>query len=254
MASMLANKIALVTGGSRGIGRATALALARQGAEVIVHYGRSESSAQAVAAEIREAGGTAHLVQADLGRPEAGHELAQAVRAAVGENIDIVVANAGIGEPARIEDVTVADFDELFAVNVRAPFFLVQQLLPVLKEGASVVLTSSLSARAAGGGLAVYGATKGAVDSLMTHLAADLGPRGIRVNCVAPGIVHTDMSAYAGTEAGHALACSVQALKRVAQPEDIADITVFLASEQSRWITGTTLYADGGTHLGMTAS
>jgi NAD(P)-dependent dehydrogenase (short-subunit alcohol dehydrogenase family) len=242
-------KTALVTGASRGIGRATAIALARSGAQVIVHYGRGAAEAQAVVDEIKAAGGKAQAISADLAAPDGPHKLAQEVRKIVGERLDILVANAGIANGATIEETTVEDFNALFAVNVRAPFFLVQQLLPILGEGSSVVLLSSLAADFAVGNISAYAATKGAVDTLVKHFAALLGDRGIRVNAVAPGIVATDMSNFAKTDAGRDFAHSIQALKRVAQPDDISGAVAFLASNEARWITGETLRVDGGSKL-----
>ena len=145
--------------------------------------------------------------------------------------------------------MTVADFDALFAVNVRAPFFLVQQLLPILSKGSSVVLLSSLAAHASVGTLSAYAATKGAIDTLVKHFASALGERGIRVNAVAPGVVDTEMSSFARTGAGRDFTLSLQAMKRVAQPDDIGDVIAFLASDGARWITGDTLRVDGGSKL-----
>jgi NAD(P)-dependent dehydrogenase (short-subunit alcohol dehydrogenase family) len=247
--NLLAGKTALVTGASRGMGRATALALAKAGAQVLVHYGQASGEAEAVVEEIRRAGGKTEKIGADLARADGPHELARQVRAVIGGRLDILVANAGISRAATIEDTTVEDFDALYAVNVRAPFFLVQQLLPIMCEGSSIVLVSSLAARAAVGTLAAYAATKGAVDTLVRHLAATLGERGIRVNAVAPGVVPTDMSNFAKTEAGRAYTLDMQAFKRMATPEDIADAVAFLASDAARWITGDTLRADGGSKL-----
>jgi 3-oxoacyl-[acyl-carrier protein] reductase len=247
--SDLSRKIALVTGGSRGIGRAAAIALGKAGAQVIVHYGRAAKEAEGVVAQLRQAGGRADAIPADLGAPDGAHKLAKQVREIVGERLDILVANAGISRPATIEQTTVADFDELFAVNVRAPFFVVQQLLPVLGEGSSVTFVSSLGARAAVGSLSAYSATKGAIDTLVKHFASELGPRGIRVNAVAPGIVATDMSQFAKTEKGRDYATGIQALKRIAQPDDIGGVIAFLASEDARWITGDTIRVDGGSKL-----
>src|SRR5471032_2679474 len=139
----LTGKTALVTGASRGIGRASALALASQGAQVLVHYSSGEKEAEAVVAEIRAAGGNAQKIAANLREADGPHALARQVRAVVGERLDILVANAGISKAASIEDTTVGVFDDLFAVNVRAPYLLVQQLLPVLRKGSSVVLLSS---------------------------------------------------------------------------------------------------------------
>ena len=144
----LSGKMALVTGASRGIGRASALALAKAGAQVLVHYGSGGKEAEAVVAQIRKAGGRADAIAADLAAPDGPHRLAKQVRAIVGDRLDIVVANAGISKAATIEETTVEDFDKLFAVNVRAPFFLVQQLLPILSKGSSIVFVSSLAAQA----------------------------------------------------------------------------------------------------------
>lgn len=245
----LSGKTALVTGASRGIGRASALALARLGAQVLVHYGRGRAEAEAVVTEIRNSGGRAQAIAADLAAPEGPHALAKEVRAIVGERLDILVSNAGISRPGTIEETTLADFDDLFAVNVRAPFFLVQQLLPILKSGSSIVLVSSLAAHASVGHLSAYAATKGAIDTLVRHLAAALGERGIRVNAVAPGVVETDMSSFARTDAGRDFALGMQALKRIAQPDDIGDVVAFLGSDQARWINGDSVRVDGGSKL-----
>jgi 3-oxoacyl-[acyl-carrier protein] reductase len=245
----LLGKTALVTGASRGIGRASALALAQEGAQVLVHYGNSQNEADAVVAEIRKAGGKADKVGADLRKPDGAHTLAKQVRPLVGDRLDVLVANAGISKSATIEDMTVEDFDNLFAVNVRAPFFLVQQLLPALGKGSNIILTSSLAAHASVGTISAYAATKGAIDTLVKHFAAALGPRGIRVNAVAPGVVETDMSNFAKTDAGRDYTLSIQSLKRVAQPDDIAPVVAFLACDDARWITGDIIQIDGGSKL-----
>jgi NAD(P)-dependent dehydrogenase (short-subunit alcohol dehydrogenase family) len=245
----LKGKTALVTGASRGIGRASALALARLGAQVLVHYASGAKEADSVVAEIRKIGGRADTVGADLGVPDGAHKLAQQVRAIVGDRLDILVANAGVAKAATIEETTVEDFDRLFAVNVRAPFFLVQQLLPILHEGSSVVLLSSLAAHASVGTLPAYAATKGAIDTLVKHFAAALGGRGIRVNAVAPGVVATDMSSFAKTDEGRDYTLGLQTLKRIAEASDIGDAVAFLASPDARWITGDTLRVDGGSKL-----
>jgi NAD(P)-dependent dehydrogenase (short-subunit alcohol dehydrogenase family) len=245
----LNGKTALVTGASRGIGRAIALALAQGGAQVLVHYSSNEKEADAVVAEIRKDGGKAQKVGADLRKPDGAHTLAKQVRAIVGDRLDILVANAGISKSATIEDTTVEDFDNLFAVNARAPFFLVQQLLPALCKGSNIIFTSSLAARASVGTLYAYAATKGAVDTLVKHFAAALGPRGIRVNAVAPGVVETEMSNFTKTEAGREVTLGMQALKRMAQPDDIAPVVAFLASDDARWVTGESIHVDGGSKL-----
>jgi 3-oxoacyl-[acyl-carrier protein] reductase len=245
----LANKTALVTGASRGMGRAAALALAAAGARVIVHYGRNADEAQSVVDQILAAGGRADAVGADLAAPDGAHVLAAQVRNLVGERLDIVVANAGISKAASIEATTVKDFDDLFAVNVRAPYFLVQQLLPVLGDGSSVIFVSSLGARAVVGAISAYGATKGAVETMVKQFAAALGPRGIRVNAVAPGVINTDMSNFAKTAEGQTMVLGMQALKRIGQPDDVGAVVAFLASDDARWITGDSIHVDGGSKL-----
>jgi len=191
----------------------------------------------------------ADTVAADLSAPDGAHKLARQARAVVGERLDILVANAGISKAVTIEETTVEDFDKLFAVNVRAPFFLVQQLLPILGSGSSVVLLSSLAAHAVVGTLSAYAATKGAIDALVKHFASVLGERGIRVNAVAPGVVATDMSSFTKTDAGRNFTLGMQALKRLAQPDDIGGVVAFLASDDARWITGDTVRVDGGSKL-----
>ncbi len=245
----LYGKTALVTGASRGIGRASALALAKAGAQVIVHYNSAVAEAEAVVAEITAAGGRASAIGVDLGAPDGAHTLAKQVRAIVGDRLDIVFANAGVATAGPIEETRVEDFDRMFAVNVRAPYFLVQQLLPMLGNGSSVILTSSLAARASVGKLSAYAATKGAISTLVKHFATALGERGIRVNAVAPGIVETDMSNFLKTDEGRSVALSIQSLKRIAQPADIGGVVAFLASDDARWVSGDIIEAGGGSKL-----
>jgi len=247
--SKLTGKTALVTGASRGMGRAAALALAKEGARVIVHYSSAVKEAEAVVAEIVAGGGRASAIAVDLSAPDGPHKLAAQVREIVGARLDIVFANAGVAGASAIEDTKVEDFDRLFAVNTRAPYFLVQQLLPVLGEGSSVILNSSLAARASVGQLSAYAASKGAISTLVKHFASALGERGIRVNAVAPGVVDTDMSSFVKTDGGRDFTLSIQALKRIAQPDDIAGAVVFLASDDARWITGDILEVGGGSKL-----
>jgi len=252
----LQNKTALVTGASRGIGRATALALAEAGAHVLIHYGRSVQQAESLAAEIQAKGRRADVISADLGTPNGAALLAKQVRSIVGDRLDVLVLNAGISKAERIEDYTVEDFDNLFATNVRGPFFLVQQLLPILGEGSSIVAISSAVARTVVGkpglenpSILAYASTKGALETLVKNWAAILGSRGIRVNAVAPGIIDTDMSNFTKTEAGREVALGMQALKRLGKPEDVADVVAFVASDGARWITEASIPVDGGSKL-----
>ena len=252
----LHGKTALVTGASRGIGRATASALANAGAHVLVHYGRSAQDAESLVAGIRSKGGQADAIKADLGTPEGATLLTKEVRSITGTRLDVFVSNAGITKAATIKAHTMQDFDNLFATNVRSPFFLVQQLLPLLGEGSNIIVISSLGARVVIGkpdldnaSILVYSATKGAMETLVKNWAAILGPRSIRVNAVAPGVIDTDMSNFTKTEEGRHIALGMQALKRIGKPEDVADVVAFLASDEARWITGASIPVDGGSKL-----
>ncbi len=248
--STVLGKSALVTGASRGIGREVALTLARGGGHVLIHYGSSEKEADALVAEIHSIGGVAQKVGADLRQPDGPHLLARQVRAIIGDRLDILVANAGVSKSASLADTSIEDFDRLFAVNVRAPFFLVQQLLPAFRQGSSIVFTSSL----AGAGFGGY------VVCLCGDEGRDQYP-GHALRCCASGrresasmrwhrvSSRTDMSNFARTESGRATALSMQALKRVAQPSDIAPVVAFLASDDARWITGDIIEVDGGSKL-----
>jgi 3-oxoacyl-[acyl-carrier protein] reductase len=252
----LQNKTALVTGASRGIGRATALALANAGAHVLVHYGRSAQEAESLVAAIQAKGGRADAISADMATPDGPALLAKQARSIIGNRLDILVLNAGISKAARIPDYTAADFDNLFATNVRGPFLLVQQLLPILGDGSSITVISSIGARFVVGkpalenpSILAYASTKGALETLVKNWAAILGPSGIRVNAVAPGVIETDMSNFTKTEAGREVALGMQALKRIGKPEDVADVVAFLASDAARWITGASIPVDGGSKL-----
>jgi 3-oxoacyl-[acyl-carrier protein] reductase len=192
----------------------------------------------------------------DLSLPDGVAGLATQVRAIAGEQLDVLVSNAGISKAATIRDHTVEDFDRLFATNVRGPFFLIQQLLPILREGSNIIVISSAAARTVVGKPGVdnpsilgYAAAKGAIETLVKYWAAILGPQGIRVNAVAPGVIDTDMSSFTKTEARRQVAVGMQALKRIGKPEDVADVVAFLASDAARWITGASIPVDGGSKL-----
>ncbi|MFI6769571.1 SDR family oxidoreductase [Streptomyces sp. NPDC050355] len=254
----LSGRTALVTGGSRGIGRAISERLGRDGARVGVHYGRDETAAKETVSAIEAAGGRAFAVRAELGAPGDAEALWAAFDEQA-EGLDILVNNAGInkavdGTLKPIGEVTAEDFDHLFAVNTKAPFFIVQQGLSRLRDGGRIINTSTgLTRGAAKPELIAYAMTKGALDVFTSTLAKDLGPRGITVNAVAPGAVNTDMNAgwlrgEANTEAQRRLA-GMSPLGRIAQAEDIGDVVAFLASDDSRWVTGQWIDATGGALL-----
>ncbi|RQH07089.1 SDR family NAD(P)-dependent oxidoreductase [Paraburkholderia dinghuensis] len=217
----LAGKTAIVTGASRGSGRAAALALAKAGAQVIVHYRHSANEAQAVVAEIRGIGSRSDAIAADLSSPDGPHRLARRVRGIVGDRLDILVANAGIQTHAAAGDTSIEDFTRQFALNVRAPYFLVQQLLPIICKGSSVVFQLPFVAHAAATRGASDAAIGGAVQTMTRHLALALGERGVRVNAllIAPAM---GQPANAGRTV----------------PEGLGTAVTFLASDAARWITG----------------
>jgi NAD(P)-dependent dehydrogenase (short-subunit alcohol dehydrogenase family) len=253
--SPLSGKTALVTGASRGIGRASALALAKAGAQVLVHYCREHTAAHEVITQIRAAGGHADRIAADLSAPDGPHRLANRARAVIGARLDVLVCSADMTKGASIEDTTVADFDELFALNVRAPYFLVQQLMPAMCKGSSVLLVSSLAAHGQVGIVSspasAHAVSQGAVDTLVKYFATTLGARGVRVNAIAADMVASGISDPKTKNSGRLTptAPEMQRFKRSAQSEDIGGAVVFLASDAARWITGETLCVDGGSRL-----
>ncbi|MDO0914851.1 SDR family oxidoreductase [Streptomyces sp. DT2A-34] len=255
----LTGKIALVTGAGRGIGRAIAGRLAHDGALVGVHYGHSAAAAQEVVAEIRENGGRAFPVEAELGVPgdaaavfaafDAGLEGSD-VGAGVGGSLDILVNNAGVSGSGPVGQAVPEVFDRMIAVNAKAPFFLVQGALPRMRDGGRIINISSLASRRAFPESVAYAMSKGALDTMTLCLAKELGGRGITVNTVGPGFIETDMNARRRTtpEARAALAAR-SVFDRIGRPSDVADVVAFLASDDSRWITGQYLDVSGGTDL-----
>ncbi|GGU42874.1 oxidoreductase [Streptomyces albospinus] len=254
----LSGKTALVTGGSRGIGRAISERLGKDGARIGVHYGRDEAAAKETVAAIEAAGGQAFTVRAELGVPGDAEALWTAFDAQA-DGLDILVNNAGInkavdGTLKRIATVTEEDYDQLFAVNTKAPFFVTQLGLSRLRDGGRIINTSTgLTHGAAKPELIAYAMTKGALDVFTRTLAKDLGPRGITVNAVAPGATDTDMNAAwlrgEGSQAARAATGAISPLGRVADATDIGDIMAFLASNDSRWVTGQWIDATGGALL-----
>lgn len=252
MTQPLANQIALVTGASRGIGRAIARRLAAEGAHVLVHYANSRVAADSLVAEIEAAGGNAETIGADLSTAEGPGQLVERTKAILGNRkLDILFNNAGIAEFALFEDTTPQLLDRHLTVNVRSPYLVASGLSDVLAEDARVVFTSSVAARIGVAAATAYSQTKGALNTLVRGLAAAWGPRGIRVNALSPGAIKSDMSDVLifGSEESTAAILETQALKRVGLPEDIAGAAAFLAGPDSKWVTGQVLEVSGGANL-----
>lgn len=250
----LTGKTALVTGASRGIGRAIAQALGRRGAHVAVHYNAAGDAAEEVAGLIRAAGGQAWTLRADLAAPEAASDLARDLRQTLLDRngdagLDILVNNAGVGLRALLADVTPKDFDRVLQVNLKSPFFLIQHCLPFLRDNGRIINVSSMGTRAAYPEMSVYAPAKAGLEALSLLLAAELGARGITVNAVLPGATSTDLNPRARDPEISQVIAKTIALGRVGQPEDIADIVAFLASHEGRWITGQRIDATGGQRL-----
>jgi NAD(P)-dependent dehydrogenase (short-subunit alcohol dehydrogenase family) len=248
----LAGKIALVTGASRGIGRATARRLAHDGAFVIAHYGASKKDAESLVDEIVRAGGSGVAIGADLADSKAVDRLAAEVRAILRSRdgkLDILVNNAGIAPFVEFAKTDEATFDKIFAINVKAPYRLTSALIEFIPDGGRVVFLTTAATKIYFPVIAAYAASKGAIDVLIKDLAAEYGPRGVRVNGVAPGAIQSDMTPFLNEEAGRAQVLSLQALQRVGQVDDVANVIGFLAGPDSAWVTGTILTASGGIKL-----
>ncbi|EPH45462.1 SDR family oxidoreductase [Streptomyces aurantiacus] len=246
----LTGRTALVTGGSRGIGRGIAERLGRDGARVAVHYGSNEAAAKETVAAIEGAGGSAFAIGAELGVPGDAAALWEAFDAHA-DGLDILVNNAGIGTSHPFADTDEAEYDRLFAVNAKAPFFVTRLGTARLRDGGRVINISSGASHAAMlPDIMTYAMTKGALDVFTRNLSKVLGPRGITVNAVAPGIVDTDVNAawLRGEENKDAWAgaAAMSALGRVGTAQDIADVVAFLASPDGRWVTGQWIDATGG--------
>lgn len=250
----LDNKIALVTGASRGIGRAIAERLARDGATVVVHYGTNEAAALQTVTAIEAAGGTAFSLGAELGVPGDAESLWDGFDSTGLDAVDIIVNNAGIVVYSTIDGVSPKDFDAVFAVNARAPFFIIQQGLRRLRDDGRIINIASAAARVATPLTIAYSMTKAALNGLSRTLALELASRGITVNSVEPGIVETDIAGWLADDQMRAQAAAWSAFGRVGQPADIADVVAFLASPDARWVTGQYIDATGGLVLGPTVN
>ncbi len=255
MSKPLAGKIALVTGASRGIGRSIAETLGRDGALVAVHYGRSKAQAEEVVAKVKSLGGDAFAIPADLSKKGAAQALFaafdQEVSKRTGETkFDILVNNAGIAPFVNFGDTSEDVLDEIYTVNVKSLFLITQEAVKRLRDGGRIISTSTGAVRTPLPSVAAYSMLKAPLDNLTKSLAVDLGSRSITVNTVAPGVINTDMAAeFVSNPEGQAFALSKQALKRIGQPDDVADVVAFLAGPKSRWITGQTVDVTGGSAL-----
>lgn len=245
----LTGKIALVTGASRGIGAAIAQRLAADGAELVMHYGSGRAEAEALASALRDSGHKVHLLQADLSAVDGGQQLVERLMALQLPRIDILVNNAGIAVFAGLDGTSAEDFEKLVSVNMRSLFFVTQGVVPLVPNGGRVINISTAATRIAFPGITAYSASKGFVDALTLQLAAELGPKGITVNAVAPGAIETRMSAWIGEPGGKETLAQVQALPGVGQPAHVAGVVAFLAGSDGAWTTGQVVDASGGTKL-----
>ena len=245
MSNILKGKVALITGASRGIGRAIAERLSRDGAAVVVNYARNADAAGDVVAEIEAAGGQAFAVQADVGRVSEVVRLFDETIAHFGK-LDILVNNAGIMCNKPISAVTEEEFDRVFAVNVKGTFFACQQAATRLAEGGRILNFSSTTTVMMLPTYGAYVASKGAVEQLSRSLAKELGPRGITVNVVSPGPTDTELFNAGKTEEQRQRLAQASAFGRVGQPPEIAEVVAFLASDAANWVTGQNIRVNGG--------
>jgi len=246
----LTGKTAVITGASKGIGAGIALEFAKEGANVVVNYARGKDDAERVAANIKTAGGKAVIVQADVSKKAGVDKLFQESRKAFG-TLDILVNNAGVYEFAPLEQITEDSYRRQFDLNVLGTLLSTQAAVQSMNGGGSIINLSSVASLTPPPTGSVYSATKGAIDVITRSLAQELGPRKIRVNSLAPGLVETEGTKAAGTSEGEFrnLAVSRTPLGRVGAPQDIAKVAVFLASDDSAWITGEVLPVGGGARL-----
>lgn len=237
----LEGKGAVVTGSSRGIGRAMALGLAARGASVVINYRTSSDKAEEVVASIRDGGGKAVAVQADVTQPAQVAELFEQATKEVGP-LDIVFANAATGAEKAMVDTTEDDFEKFFVAEARATYFTLQEAARRVRDGGRIVATSSITTKMAFPQFSLYNGAKGALEGFVRVLAPELAPRNITVNAILPGFTDTDLA----TDDDRAVAAQMSPFGRMGDPKDIADVAVFLASDEARWMTGQLVTASGG--------
>lgn len=249
-------KIAVVTGGSRGLGRNTALHLARRGVDVILTYRSQRTEAEQVVAEIAAWGGSAVALQLDVAESGTFDNFVETLKGVLSEHwqrktFDSLVNNAGIGIHAAFADTTEEQFDELVRIQLKGPFFLTQKLLPLIADNGRIVNVSSGLTRFSLPGYAAYAAMKGAMEVLTRYQAKELGARGIAVNIVAPGAIETDFGGGAVRDNAqiNAFIASQTALGRVGLPDDIGGMVASLLSDDNRWVNGQRIEASGGMFL-----
>ena len=249
----MANKLAIITGGSRGLGKSAALALAREGVDVILTYHSNAEAAQEVVAEIESMGARAAALQLDTGKASSFAVFAGRLKDVLAatwqrSDFDFLVNNAGVGVHASFAETTEEQFDTLFNIHVKGVFFLTQQLLPLIAQGGRILNVSSGLTRFALPGYAAYASMKGAVEVLTRYLAKELGERGIAVNTIAPGAIETDFGGGTVRDNANvnAFIASQTALGRVGLPDDIGGAIAGLLSDHSRWVNAQRIEVSGG--------
>ncbi len=237
----LTGKVAIVTGASAGIGRAIAERLAQEGATVVVNYGKSVEKAKAVVAGIESKGGTGVAIQADMSKVADVRRLVRETVQRFGQ-LDILVNNAGIANLKPLVETTEQEFDQIFALNAKGPYFAMQEAAKVIEDGGRIVNISTDGTHMGFAGVTAYLGSKGALEQFTKGLAHELAPKGVTVNTVSPGFTDTAMMPDAFREPG----AQMSPLKRVGTPKDIADVVAFVVGEQARWLTGQNIHAGGG--------
>lgn len=250
------NPIVLITGGSRGLGRSAALHLAQRGVDVILTYKGNQAEAQSAVKQIEESGSRAVALQLDVGDSKSFPAFAAAVKKTLADtwqrdSFDYLINNAGIGYHASIVDTTEAQFDELFNVHLKGPYFLTQKLLPLIKDGGRIVNISSGLTRFTMPGISAYATMKGGVEVMTRYMAKELGPRGIAVNTLAPGAIETDFGGgmVRDNTQMNAMVAGQTALGRAGLPDDIGGAISALLDEGNRWVNGQRIEASGGMFL-----